>query len=123
MSEVDRELLLSVTGGLGGLVEDDVGKPVYCKDEDCLGEPDWGNNQSNMLAAGDICQDLSWLIALSSHQHWCTLSHVLTAPDGVCYLALWPHAMDSAQLRADASACPCCSLPEGPAALPAQRRP
>eukprot|EP00891_Asterochloris_glomerata_P008793 jgi/Astpho2/8793/Aster-05348 len=36
MSEVDRELLLSVTGGLGGLVGDDDGKPVYCKDEDCL---------------------------------------------------------------------------------------
>ena len=42
MAEVDRELLLSVTGGLGGLVEDDHGKPVYCKDEDCLGEPDHG---------------------------------------------------------------------------------
>ena len=42
MAEVDRELLLSVTGGLGGLVEDDHGKPVYCKDEDCLGEPDLG---------------------------------------------------------------------------------
>ena len=41
MAEVDRELLLSVTGGLGGLVEDDHGKAVYCKDEDCLGEPDW----------------------------------------------------------------------------------
>ena len=70
MAEVDRELLLSVTGGLGGLVEDDAGKPVYCKDEDCLGEPDWGTQAEQHGGDRGSTDRTPCLMAACSSQHF-----------------------------------------------------
>lgn len=38
MDELDHELLISCTAGLGCWMEDKNGNIVYCKTDDCVGE-------------------------------------------------------------------------------------